>query len=522
VHSQETDRHLRSFQVSARALHEYYLPAFKACFVEAKAVSVMTAHSGFNNTPCAANRWLLTDLLRDRWGFDGAVVTDWGGTRRISDAHRLVNSDEDAVVAVVTAGVDVLCEPKPIRNQIVNAVNLGLLEEPLLDKALARALKVRFRLGEFDPPEMVPYAQIPPAVIGAKEHVDLALRTARESIVLLKNAPVPHVTAGRPILPLKRGSIESIAVIGPYADQPQFGAYSGTPANPPVSVLAGVRKLVGPGVVVKTARWGDTAAATKAAMECDAVVVVMGLNHQLEKEGADRPDTTLPEMQTEFIEKIVQVNPATVVVLEGGGQMSVEWINQHAAALLHAWYPGEQGGTAIAEVLFGDYNPAGRLPLTFYAADQELPPLDDYEITRGRTYMYLRSPPLFPFGHGLSYTAFDYANLRVEPASAAASGLVTVRARVTNSGGRDGDEVVQLYVRPAAPKVIQPLKRLCGFRRVHLAAGESRDVELTFAVQDLAYWDEATSRFVVEAGAYEAMVGASSGDLRLKAPFEIR
>jgi beta-glucosidase len=283
-----------------------------------------------------------------------------------------------------------------------------------------------------------------------------------------------------------------------------------------------VRKLVGPGVVVKTARWGDTAAATRAAMECDAVVVVMGLNHQLEKEGADRPDTKLPEMQTEFIEKVIQANPATVVVLEGGGQMSVEWINRHAAALLHAWYPGEQGGTAIAEVLFGDYNPAGRLPLTFYAAEQELLPLDDYEITRGRTYMYLQTPPLFPFGYGLSYTAFDYANLRVEPASATASGSVTVRARVTNSGGRDGDEVVQLYVRPASPKVIQPLKRLCGFRRLRLAAGESRDVELTFAVQDLTYWDEATSKFMVEPGTYQVMVGASSDDLRLKASFDIR
>ena len=246
-------------------------------------------------------------------------------------------------------------------------------------------------------------------------------------------------------------------------------------------------------------------------------MVVLGLNSRIESEGRDRTNLDLPKDQQDFVEKVVAVNPATIVVLINGGPLAVNWLHRHVPAVLEAWYPGEQGGNAIADVLFGDYNPAGRLPITFYASVLQLPPLDDYEISAGRTYLYLPDAPLYPFGHGLSYTHFDYQNLRVDRQ---ADGI-TASAEVTNTGNRDGDEVVQLYVHTEVPGLLMPAQQLRAFQRVSIPCGATQTVRLSVRTADLAYWDENRPGFVVAPGDYEFRVGASSADIRLRTTIRV-
>jgi beta-glucosidase len=499
----------------------------------------MTAYNGVNGLPCTANRWLLTDLLRGEWGFDGAVVTDWGAPRCIRTAFNLVPTDEHVVKAALEAGVDVLCQYDGISEGILAAVRGGVVEEWQLDEALCRSLKVLFRLGMFDPPERVPYEQITPAWLGRPEHIALAREASRESIVLLKNEAVPDRADPTPLLPLDRRKLESIAVVGSHANRVYLGAYSGEPSEPAVTTLRGVSNHLSDRVVVRDVPWvriDDSSknnqpaeerrrsvdAAIQAGGASDVALVVVGLNSKYEDEGRDRTDLDLPKDQQEFVEKIVAVNPATVVVLIHGGPLAINWIQQHAPAIVDAWYPGEQGGNAIADVLFGDYNPAGRLPMTFYASLAQLPPLDNYEINLGRTYQYLLDPPLYPFGHGLSYTRFDYRNLHLDRSTVATNGTINMTVDVSNTGPRDGDEVVQLYIRHVAARVPMPLQQLRGFRRVHIPQGQTRPVSFAVKAADLGYWSEARPGWVVEPGEIEVRVGASSTDIRAQATFSVR
>ena len=540
VHSQETDRHFKCFEVSERTLREYYLATFRACFVEGKAASVMSAYNGFNGVPCTGNHWLLTDLLRGEWGFDGAVVTDWGAPRNLRTQYKMVATDEDAVALALRAGVDVLCqydscESVGLYDNILAAVRVGCITEAQLDTALRRSLKVRFRLGLFDPPERVPYAQISPAWLGLPEHVALALQASREALVLLKNDRIPGRNNPTPILPLDRRQLESIAVIGSHANRVFLGNYPGDPATPPLTTYQGVTNHVGDTVIVRQVPWIEIDdrknknapldeqkrkidAAIKAASISDVAIVVLGLTPRIENEGRDRTDLDLPKDQQEFVEKVVAANPATVIVLINGGPLAVNWLHQHAPAIIEAWYPGEQGGNAIADALFGDYNPAGRLPITFYASVLQLPPLDDYEINVGRTYMYLPDPPLYPFGHGLSYTQFAYKNLHLDQQA----DKITATVEVTNTGARAGDEVVQLYVQHAVPGLLMPMQQLRAFQRLPIPAGATRTVSLTVKTADLAYWDENRHSFVVAPGNYEFRVGASSADIRLRETIRIQ
>ena len=540
LHSQETDRHWKCFDVSERTLREYYLAPFRACFVEGQAASVMSAYNGFNSVPCTANRWLLTDLLRGEWGFDGAVVTDWGAPRNLRTQFKVTATDEDAVALALRAGVDVLCQYDDcnlvgLYDNILTGVRLGRVKEAQLDVALRHSLKLRFRLGMFDPPERVPYEQISPAWLGLPEHVALALQASREALVLLKNDRIPGRNNPTPILPLERQHLESIAVVGSHANRLFLGAYSGDPAAPPLTTYQGVTNHVGDSVIVRQVPWieiddrkkknapldeqkRNVEAAIKAASISDVAVVVLGLNPRIESEGRDRSDLDLPKDQQEFVEKVVAVNPATVVVLINGGPLAVNWLQRHAPAIIEAWYPGEQGGNAIADVLFGDYNPAGRLPITFYASLLQLPPLDDYEINVGRTYMYLPGAPLYPFGHGLSYTHFEYRNLHLDRQATG----ITASVDVINTGERDGDEVVQLYVRVDVPGVLMPAQQLRAFQRVPIPAGATRTVSLPVKITDLAYWDEDRHNFVVAPGNYEFRVGASSADIRLRETIRIQ
>lgn len=564
VHSQETGRHMNSYTVSERELREFYLAPFRACFVEGKAASVMTAYNGINGIPSTANRWLLTDLLRGEWGFDGVVVTDWGAPRHLRTSFKIVATDEDAVAVTLRAGVDVLCqhetcETTGMRASIRTAVDLGIVREAELDAALRRSLKVRFRLGMFDPPARVPYERLTPAIIGTPEKTALAREASQKAIVLLKNSPVPGSATPTPLLPLDRQKLDSIAVLGSHANRIFLGNYSGDPASGPVTTYEGVTNHVNDRLIIRHVPWIEVDGVRKkdapldarkrrledsiqAAADSDVAVVVLGLGPRNEMEGHDRQDLDLPKTQQEFIEKIVAANPATVVVLINGSPLAINWIQRHVPAIVEAWYPGEQGGNAIADVLFGDYNPAGRLPVTFYADLGQLPPLDDYDIALGRTYLYLRDTPLYPFGHGLSYTQFAYRNLRLNPAGAApaepvraadtagaAPALVigtndtlNVTVEITNTGDRAGEEVVQLYIRNHAAPAPTPLQQLRAFRRVQIPARATRPVDFALKMADLGYWHEGRQAFVVAPGPYEILIGASSADVRLLDRFLVK
>jgi len=539
AHGQETLRHSTAPDISPRALREYYLEPFRAGVVEGGALGCMTAYTGINGIPCMINQWLLTDVLRGEWGFKGAIVTDWGSPNTILKNYKLVTTNIDMIALGLIAGIDVFGQASSTRTAMINAVESGAVTEPVLDASLRRSLALRFRLGAFDPPERVAYRQTPTNVVGCAEHIALALEASRKSIVLLKNESIPGRSAPTPILPLDRQRIDSITVIGSHANRVFLGAYSGDPALPAVTTFQGVTNRVSDRLIVRHVPWNDlddkpkkkkneptdaktmdeqkrnVAAAIDAAARSDVAVVVLGLSRRIESEGRDRTDMNLPKDQQEFVEKVFAVNPATVVVLINGSALAVNWLQQHVPAIVEAWYPGEQGGNAIADVLFGDYNPGGRLPLTFYASLQQLPDLFDYEISHGRTYMHLRTPPLYPFGHGLSYTCFEYRNLQVDQTVVGTNDTLTITADIANIGLRDGDEVAQLYVRELDAPWPAPLKQLRSFQRVHIPAGQVATATFTVKIADWGRWDERRHGFVVVPGNYEVLIGASSADIRV-------
>ena len=384
----------------------------------------------------------------------------------------------------------------------------------------------------FDPPDSIRWARIPFSVLDQPAHRALARQVTRESIVLLKNAGAP------PLLPLRK-NLRTIAVIGPNADQAEMllGNYNGTPTDP-ITPLRGIREAVGSGMRVLYARGSDLAAGTDsleneavaAARQADVVVLFLGLTARLEGEemrveiegfrGGDRTSLDLPAAQEHLLERIVALGKPTVLVLMSGSALGVNWAQDHVPAIVEAWYPGQAAGTAIADVLFGDYNPAGRLPVTFYRSVDDLPPFDDYRMA-GRTYRFFAGAPLYPFGHGLSYTTFTYKNLRTSAATLAAEGTVTVSVDITNTGKRSGDEVVQLYVQHLGSAVERPKKDLRGYARITLRPGETRTVELPLRASSLAYWNAAAHRWVVEDEPVRIQVGASSADIRLEATIRV-
>ena len=531
MHSQESGRLSSSFDCPEAVLRDYYLPAFHDAFVEGKATSAMAAFNGLNKIPAAANFWLLTDLLRREWGFDGAVVTDWNGVNNLYNAHRYVTSDEQAAAVALNAGVDVISDSRSnIGSVVVSAIDQRILKLDVLERALSRNLTLRFRLGMFDPPDVVPFAKTPMSVVGSPDHLALALKMAQESFVLLKNDPPPKGFGfDKPLLPLDLRRIDSLAVLGPYANSNQFGAYSaGSPAGPAPTILAALRAAVGDRVLIRNESSSDTEASVRAAQKSDVVLFVCGLNPDIDKEGADRPSILLPSTQQTLLEKVVKANPLTIVLLEGGNSLGLVWMKEHIPAILMIWYPGEQGSNAVVQTLLGKVNPSGHLPLTFYRSNDDLLPLEDYDITKGRTYQYLQKPTSFVFGHGLSYTAFDYSHSRVTSAAATADGTLTVAVDVANAGSMDGDEVVQVYVHekpPAAttaPATKRPLKQLKAFQRLAIAKGQTAHVTLAIPIKNLAFWDSATRQYVVEPGTYEILVGRSSEDIRVKAEVTIK
>lgn len=690
VHSgPEADRHHFDAQPSRRDLYDTYLPAFEALVKEGQVDAVMGAYNRVYGESASASRFLLRDTLRRDWGFKGYVVSDCWAIVDIWKNHKIVPSREAAAALAVKNGTELECGQEYAT--LPAAVRQGLISEADIDDAVTRLFTARMRLGMFDPPERVRWARIPASVNQAPAHDALALKAARESLVLLKNDG---------ILPLSR-NLKRIAVVGPTADDTMalLGNYFGTPAAP-VTILQGIRDaakgvevryargvdlvegrddpnatplieatylrpspgsperglrgeyfrsadLAGTPALVRTdaqigfawdrgsptdnlmargeagpgqgvpndgfsIRWSgqllppvsgryriEAAAddgfrlyvdgkrvldhwtpsdrmrsdgveldlqagraydlkleyfdaerdagvrlgwrmpgakppfeeALDAARSADVVVFVGGLTGDVEGEemkvnypgfaGGDRTDLRLPATQRRLLEALHGTGKPVVMVLTGGSAMAVEWAQAHVPAILMGWYPGQRGGTAVGEALFGDVNPGGRLPVTFYSADQAMPAFDDYAM-EGRTYRYFRGTPLYPFGHGLSYTRFDYGPLQLDAPRIARDGRLKVAVEVANTGKRDGDEVVQLYVRRVDAAPGDAVQTLQGFQRVHLAAGERRTVAFALdAKQALRQYDETAGRYTVPSGAYEIRVGGSSADARVHARFNV-
>jgi beta-glucosidase len=518
VNNVEQGRTSLSATVPERMLYEYWLPHFRDCIVEGQAQSVMASYNAINGVPSNINPLLLTEILKQRWGFQGFVVSDLGGVNTMVTGQMTY---EEAVAKSLSAGCDF--SDKEFETYLPAAVRQGLLPEARLNDAVFRVMRDRIRLGEFDPQELVPYSKIPTNVICSPEHRALALKAARESIVLLVNR--------NHFLPLDKSKLETIAVIGPHADTFTPGGYSGKAADP-VKPLQGILDRTDHRTAVLYARGceitgganeGDSIAqAAAVARGADVAIVYVGTDSKIEAEGRDRTSLSLPGRQEDLVKAVCAANPKTVVVLMNAGPLTVPWLKENVPVMLEAWWTGVEGGDAIADVLFGDANPAGRLPHTVYATESQVPPQDEYDVTKGFTYMYLKGKPLFPFGHGLSYNRFKYSNLQVSPRQIPATSKVTVQVDVENSGQRPGDEVVQLYVHQVECSVKRPSKELRGFERVALRPGQKKTVMFTLPGEKVAYWDVNTHGFVVEPGAFDVLVGSSSEDIRVQTRIQVK
>ena len=669
ANNEEHNRFECKVTASERALRSYYLPAFQALITEGRAQSIMSAYPAINGIPCTANKWLLTDILRNEWGFNGYVVSDCGAVGFLHTPHNYAPTREDAAMMAIKAGLDLECagycnECYIYRDFLPKAYNLGKVTESEINTATFRVLRARFKLGMFDEPTLNPYTKISPEVIGNPEHQELALETARQSIVLMKNS--------NNILPLDRNKIKSIAVFGINAATCEFGDYSGVSKNEPVSPLQGIISKAGSKIQVKTLPWigkmsqheiiparffestdGETRkkglkteyfsdpnlagnptiaftenilfdpsnqppniaippapmsvrwsgclnpavsgeymlgmtktggfrlfvneklvidnwwndtkndavtlnmeagksyrvvveyacrnekpycslswktpdkssenmyrAEKKLAKSCDVAIVVLGINKSIEMEGRDRSTLDLPADQQQFVQDILKANPNTVVVLVAGSSLAINWIQEHVPAIVNAWYPGEQGGNAIAEVLFGYYNPAGRLPLTYYQSTSDLPDFNDYDVFKGRTYMYFEGKPIYPFGFGLSYTNFGYSNISLNKPEMNRNDTISVSTDIQNSGKFDGDEVVQLYIQQKSGNLKLPQKQLKAFQRISIKKGETKTVNFQLSRKDLSFWNE-KNEFVMEPGDIRVMLGASSDDIRQTVTFKL-
>lgn len=533
VHSgPEPSRHMFDARTTLRDLYETYLPAFEACLTEGGAWSVMGAYNRYGGEACCASSELLGRILRGAWKFPGYVVSDCGAINDMYAGHKIVTNAMEASVMAVKAGCDLTCGNE--YESLVEAVSRGHITEREIDVSLHRLMEARFRLGMFDPPESVPYAQIPFSENDTPKHNELALTVARESMVLLKNSGNT--------LPLKK-DLKSIAVIGPNADELNvlLGNYHGTPSHP-VTVLQGIRSRVAAGTKVLYSRGCElveglpprvdsTGEAIAIAKEADVIVAVMGISPALEGEempvelegfsGGDRTDIVLPGLQQSLLKSLTALGKPLVLVIMNGSALAVPRDDRNISAILEAWYPGQQGGNAVADVLFGDYNPAGRLPVTFYKSVSDLPSFDSYAM-EGRTYRYFHGEPLYPFGFGLSYTRFEYKKISLSKSVVGPVETVRVRVAVKNSGGVAGEEVVQVYVRSLESPVPQPIKSLKGFQRASFKKGETRTIEISLQVASFRRFDEAAGIFVVDPGKYEIQVGGSSSDIRGTAIVRVR
>jgi len=665
----ESSRHSFDAVVSDHDLRNTYLPAFEKTVKQSQVASVMCAYNRLYGEPCCGNSPLLNEILRDEWGFDGYVVSDcWALVDFYNEGHHeVVDTPAEAAAMAFSNGTDVNCGS--VSPNLTKAVEEGLITEAQIDVAVKRLLLARFKMGQFDPDSMVPFADIPYSIVDSKAHQELALEAARKSMVLLKN--------DNNALPLTK-DLKKIAVIGPNANDIDvlLANYNGIPSNP-ITPLEGIKQklpnaeilyslgcehaeklptlkaipssvlftdesisenglkgeyfdnlkwegepkhtqidkevdfywwdkapfedldgdnfsirwtgylvvpedgeyaLAGDGffhyelflndesiaknsnihhankrfkyvdlkagekykikleyfdshgdanvsLMWSTPRKDYEAEAINIAKEADVVLLFMGLSPRLEGEempvqvegfhGGDRVRIDLPDFQQDFIKKVQAIGKPTVLVMLNGSAVSINWENENIPAILEAWYPGQAAGTAIADVLFGDYNPAGRLPLTFYKDVNDIPDFENYDMD-GFTYRYFKGKPLYPFGHGLSYTSFDYGEPTLSTSEMAVEEELTVSVSLTNSGTLAGEEVVQLYIADKSSQDPRPIKDLRGFERVYLQAGETKTVEFALTSRDLSYWNVAAHDYLPTKGSYKIMVGSSSDEKDLK------
>jgi beta-glucosidase len=508
--------------VSERTLREVYLPPFHAA-VQAGAGAVMAAFNEVAGVPMHANRRLLQEVLRDEWGFDGFVVSDYTGINELVP-HGIAATREEAGVKALRAGVDVDLVGGIYRDDLAVAVRAGRLDEADVDRAVRRVLRAKYRLGLFDDPYRYMDPERERAVTLAPAHLEAARQLARESIVLLKNE--------RGTLPLRR-DIGTLAVIGVLADSERttLGNWAAAGrAEEAVDVLEGIRRAVSHGTRVLYERGADVAgtdttgfaAAVAAAREADAVVLVLGEDQDMSAEANNRASLELPGVQLELAQRLVATGTPVVAVLVNGRPLSISWLDEHVPAILEAWFLGVQMGPAVADVLFGEYNPSGKLPITFprtvgqvpiYYAHKRTgrPPAEASKYTS--KYIDVHWTPLYPFGHGLSYTTFEYGEPVPSTTVLAAGDSLEVRVTVRNTGARAGAEVVQLYLRDDYASLTRPVQELRGFQKIHLEPGEARTVTFRLGPDELAMYDEELRR-VVEPGSFTVLVGGSSANTR--------
>lgn len=521
ANSNEDGRDGSSSNFDERLLREYYSVPFRMGVMEGGARAYMTAYNAYNGTPMAASP-ILKDMTMHDWGFHGIICTDAGALTNMVTYHNYFPDIDQATAGAIHAGINQFLDK--YREGATAAVEKKLVNTAEIDENLRGVYRVMIKLGLLDPPEMIPYSNIKGTtpVWNNEEHKALVRKVTQESIVLLKNL--------QKLLPLDKSKLKSVAVIGPYANQVALDWYSGTPPYA-VSALDGIKNKLGSAVKVSFAHDNTDNAAVNIARSANVAIVVVG-NHPTcnagwakcplpsdGKEAIDRKSITLE--QEELVKQVLAVNPRTVVVLISSFPYAIQWTEEHVPAILQMAHNSQEEGNALADALFGDYNPGGRLVVTWPMSLDQLPPMMDYDIRHGRTYMYFRQKPLYYFGYGLSYTTFAYSNLAISSKDMKRDGVVTVSVDVHNSGSSTGDDVVQLYVAHVNSKVERPLEELKGFKRVTLRPGETTTVHFTLNADALAYWNVARGSFEVELDQLNVMIGNSSADIKLKQVLDI-
>jgi len=516
---------------SERVVREYFLKPFEAGVKEAHARTVMASYNEIDGIPSHSNRHLLTDILRQEWGFDGLLVSDYFAISDLRTLHHVAATDDDAAKMALAAGVDIELPGADTLRDLADQVRKGRIAQSTVDQAVSRVLREKFLTGLFDDPYVDP--ENAEKVTNSPEHQQLALKAAHESIILLKNQ--------NNLLPLDKAKYKHIAVIGPNAAELHLGGYSNNPGRG-VSILQGIRDKVGTGsevlyslgckITESDPDWnadkvvlGDPALnakriqeAVRVARKADVVILVIGGNEQTSREAwavehpGDRDSLDLLGNQDDLVKAILATGKPVVVFLIHGRPNSINYVAENVPAILDGWYLGQEGGAAAADVIFGDFNPGGKLPITVPRSVGQLPDYYYQKPTAKREYLGSTTEPLFPFGWGLSYSTFNYKNAKVSPDSIGPEGDTKVAVDVTNTGKVQGDEVVQLYIRDEVSSVTRPVKELRGFRRVTLAPGETKTVEFSLGFSELAFLNRDMHR-VVEPGSFKIMVGGNSREL---------
>ena len=532
VHGQpEGGTNVSTGNYSERVVREYFLKPFEAAVKQGHVQTLMASYNEIDGIPAHGNKHLLDDILRHEWGFDGLVVSDYFGIAELQRVHHVVADNVAAAKLSLESGVDIELPFADAYPSLREQVQQGKVSQAMVDRAAGRVLHTKFVAGLFDDPFVDPaYAD---KITNSPEHQKLALRAAHESIVLLKNQ--------NNLLPLDRSKYKRVAVIGPNAGELHLGGYSNKPGRG-VSIFQGIKEKLGSSAEVFFAEgckiteslpeWdadkvvlGDTALNTRriaeavgVAKKADVVILILGENEQTSREAwaknhlGDRQSLDLLGNQDELAKQIVATGKPTVVLLLHGRPNSINYIAESVPAILDGWYLGQEGAAAAADVLFGDYNPGGKLPITVPRSVGQLPDYYYQKPSAKRGFVDGSVLPLFPFGWGLSYTTFKYSNLRLAQDAIGAEGQTTVTVDVTNSGAVRGDEVAQLYIHQTVSSVTRPVKELRGFKRVSLNSGETRTVEFTLGPDELSYLNRDMNR-VVEPGTFEVMVGGNSVDL---------